>query len=109
MPESSRGVWGQGRTEVVALWDEIEAARDAGRSLRSIYDEFRADGRITVGYKNFLKHVKRFSLRQSPSRGVRSTPAASSPASASPAAAAGSPSRPSSFRLDPSKRLEDLV
>lgn len=109
MPESSRGVWGRGRTEVAALRDEIEAARNAGRSVKSIYDEFRADGKISASYHSFWRHVKRLSPQQSPSRPVRSTPAASSSASASSAAAAGSPSRPSSFRLDPSKRLEDLV
>lgn len=112
MSSSRRGVWGQGRTEVAALRDEIEAARGKGRSVKSIYDEFRAAGRVTVSYKNFCENVKGLSppsRPESPSRSTRSTPAAASPVSASAAAAAGSPSRPPSFRLDPAKRLEDLV
>ena len=55
--------WGHARTEVIALRGRIRAALTSGRSLKSIYDELKAESRISGSYIGFYKNVKKFCVQ----------------------------------------------
>ena len=52
--------WGQARAEVIMLRGRIRAGLANGRPLKSIYDELKAEGRISGSYIGFYKNVKKF-------------------------------------------------
>lgn len=51
--------WGQGKVEVYALRDEILEHLERGQTIRSIYEELYAAGRIVVSQRPFYRHVTR--------------------------------------------------
>lgn len=51
--------WGQGKVEVYALRDEILERLERGQTIRSIYEELSAAGRIVVSQRPFYRHVTR--------------------------------------------------
>lgn len=61
--------WGLARKEVIGLRSQIMSALAEGRSLKSIYDELKAEGRVSSSYRGgFQKNVKNL-RRQSPHAG----------------------------------------
>jgi hypothetical protein len=69
---------GQSRMEVIKLRSQIMAGRAQGRTLKAIYEEFKAEGRISGSYIGFYKNVKKFCGSDSP-RTSSPLPAAPSP------------------------------
>ena len=58
--------WGQGKVEVYALRDEILERLERGQTIRSIYEELYAAGRIVVSQRPFYRHVTRIRSEASP-------------------------------------------
>lgn len=52
--------WGQGRMEAIASRSEIRAGIAKGRTLKAVYSELKADGRVTVTYRAFHMNVRKF-------------------------------------------------
>lgn len=51
--------WGEARTEIVALSDEIVLAMKNGLPRRKIYRDLLAAGKITMSEPTFYTHLKR--------------------------------------------------
>ena len=51
---------GQSRMEVIKLRSQIRAAIAGGRTLKAIYDEMKAEGRVSATYKSFWENVRKF-------------------------------------------------
>ncbi len=95
------GSRGQGRVEVVALRSGIRAALATGQTLKAVYRELKAEGRVSVTYQAFHKNVRKFcvshKLRTSGPLSAVSSPQPSPPtsqSSASPSPAPRSSPRP---------------
>ena len=55
-----RSTWGRARAEVIALRSQIRAALAEGRTLKSIYNELKAENRVSGTYQAFHINVKKF-------------------------------------------------
>ena len=55
--------WGDARAEVMALRSQIRTSLTDGRTLKSIYDELKAERRVSGSYKGFYKNVKKFCVQ----------------------------------------------
>ena len=64
--KTSPASWGIARTEVIALRSQIRAGLAGGRTLKSIYEEFKAEGRISGTYQAFHVNVKKFCFPPKP-------------------------------------------
>jgi len=51
--------WGQARVEVHALREEISELLTRGYTLKKVYDELLACGRLSIGHTAFYVHVNR--------------------------------------------------
>jgi hypothetical protein len=60
--------WGQARVQIAALRDEIFKRLEAGQTVKRIYDDLRASGRIDASRAPFYRHVTR--LRSEASQGT---------------------------------------
>jgi|GEM_PF-1436534 len=82
------GTWGQARIELLALQDEILAEIDKGISVRQIFDQLSADGRITISRRSFYRRVKLL-------RTEHAAPKSRGPAKTHSRSSASTPSLPS--------------
>lgn len=107
--------WGQGRIEVLALCEEIQALRIKGRSIRSIYVQMRGEGRVSVSYNSFYKNVRK--LAEARNRSL-ATQESQHPTSSivpkpvmrdAPVAGPDGPRPRAPFRVNPHKPAKDLI
>ncbi len=95
--QSSRGA---ARTEVISLSGQIRSALNEGRTLKAIYDELKAEGRVSSRYDGgFYKNVKKFCGSPSPRPDLSSASSANTSSQSSPL-----PSPKSSPGVPPAKR-----
>ena len=52
-----RAAWGKAKHEILACWKDIIALSDQGENLETIYQQLKADKKITVGQRTFRRHA----------------------------------------------------
>ena len=64
LKEPCSSSWGSARTEVIGQMGQIRAALADGRPLKSIYDQLKAEHRVSCSYRGgFHKNVKKFCVQ----------------------------------------------
>ena len=66
LKEPCSSSWGSARTEVIGQMGQIRVALNEGRPLKSIYEELKAEGRVSGSYIGFYKNVRKFCGSPSP-------------------------------------------
>lgn len=85
----------------LAVRSDVQAALDAGYSMKTIWEHMRETGRLSSRYETFTLHVKRYIKGPQVQPAARAAPPVTIAAPARPAADTSAPKKPTSTSTPP--------